>query len=121
MASQMRSQFGFALRAEHSPRSCAAERSARPEAGQLLQDRKRRVVPITAFLNAGRANTRVAAALPVGSADVVGPLGLEPRTKGFTISRRFRRERTISSPPSLRRIGGAGRSCLSLSATVALR
>ena len=30
---------------------------------------------------------------------VVGPLGLEPRTKGFTRPRRFRWEWTISSPP----------------------
>ncbi len=47
---------------------------------------------------------------------LVGPLGLEPRTKGFTLSPRFRWERTISSPS-----WGAGRSCLSLSATAALR
>src|ERR1700685_3361236 len=49
--------------------------------------------------------------------ELVGPLGLEPRTKGFTRPHRFRREWTISSPPNLRRKGGAGRSCLSLSAT----
>ena len=49
--------------------------------------------------------------------EMVGPLGLEPRTKGFTRPRRFRREWTISSPP----IGGAGRSSLLLSATAALR
>src|SRR6185437_2809561 len=30
--------------------------------------------------------------------ELVGPLGLEPRTKGFTLPRRFRREWTISSP-----------------------
>src|SRR6185437_2004824 len=42
---------------------------------------------------------------------LVGPLGLEPRTKGFTLPRRFRREWTISSPQR-----GAGRSSLSLSA-----
>src|SRR5688572_26567283 len=29
---------------------------------------------------------------------IVGPLGFEPRTKGFTLPQRFRRERTISSP-----------------------
>ena len=48
--------------------------------------------------------------------ELVGPLGLEPRTKGFTLPRRFRREWTISSP-----MKGAGRSSLSLSATAALR
>src|SRR5690606_28163795 len=31
---------------------------------------------------------------------VVGPVGLEPTTKGFTVTRRFRREWTISSPAS---------------------
>jgi len=30
--------------------------------------------------------------------DVVGPLGFEPRTKGFTRPRDFPREWTISSP-----------------------
>ena len=47
-----------------------------------------------------------------GEIGMVGPLGLEPRTKGFTLPHRFRREWTISSPT-----WGAGRSCLSLSAT----
>jgi hypothetical protein len=44
---------------------------------------------------------------------VVGPLGFEPRTKGFTRPRRFRRAWTISSPATLasRRVG-AGRSSL---------
>ncbi len=36
---------------------------------------------------------------------LVGPLGLEPRTKGFTRPRRFRWEWTISSPPILSRSG----------------
>jgi hypothetical protein len=53
---------------------------------------------------------------PLRNGELVGPLGLEPRTKGFTRPRRFRREWTISSPR-----WGAGRSCLSLSATQALR
>ena len=33
-----------------------------------------------------------------GEFSMVGPLGFEPRTKGFTLPRRFRREWTISSP-----------------------
>jgi len=33
--------------------------------------------------------------------EMVGPLGFEPRTKGFTWPRRFRRARTISSPAAL--------------------
>ena len=45
--------------------------------------------------------------------EMVGPLGFEPRTKGFTWPRRFRRARTISSPAALARREGAGRSCLS--------
>src|ERR1700688_137689 len=53
--------------------------------------------------------------------ELVGPLGLEPRTKGFTRPHRFRREWTISSPPNLTKKRGAGRSSLSLSATAALR
>jgi hypothetical protein len=32
---------------------------------------------------------------------MVGPLGLEPRTKGFAWSRRFRQARTISSPGAI--------------------
>jgi hypothetical protein len=47
---------------------------------------------------------------------LVGPLGLEPRTKGFTAPHRFRWEWTISSP-----LWGAGRSSLLLSAPLALR
>jgi len=43
----------------------------------------------------------------------MGPLGLEPRTKGFAGSRRFRRARTISSPAACGRRLGAGRSRLS--------
>ncbi len=53
--------------------------------------------------------------------ELVGPLGLEPRTKGFTRPRRFRWEWTISSPSDPIEGEGAGRSSLSLSATAALR
>ncbi len=52
----------------------------------------------------------------VGENSMVGPLGLEPRTKGFTRPRRFRREWTISSPPGLEKLRGAGRSSLLSSA-----
>ena len=34
----------------------------------------------------------------IAVSELVGPLGFEPRTKGFTWPRRFRRARTISSP-----------------------
>jgi len=37
-------------------------------------------------------------AFRLGAEGDVGPLGFEPRTKGFTWPRRFRRARTISSP-----------------------
>ena len=37
-------------------------------------------------------------AFRLGAEGNVGPLGFEPRTKGFAWPRRFRRERTISSP-----------------------
>ena len=45
--------------------------------------------------------------------ELVGPLGFEPRTKGFTWSRRFRQAWTISSPAASVGREGAGRSCLS--------
>ena len=53
--------------------------------------------------------------------DFLGPLGFEPRTKGFTWPRRFRRARTISSPAAVPAAWGAGRSCLSSRALEALR
>jgi len=34
----------------------------------------------------------------LGNCTMVGPVGLEPTTKGFTVTRRFRWEWTISSP-----------------------
>ena len=40
----------------------------------------------------------------------MGPVGLEPTTKGFTVPIRFRMERTISSPST--ESLGAGRSSL---------
>jgi hypothetical protein len=49
--------------------------------------------------------------LPTSYADqakVVGPLGFEPRTKGFTLPRSFLRAWTISSPSASCR-SGAGR------------
>ncbi len=42
---------------------------------------------------------------------MVGPLGFEPRTKGFTRPRRFRREWTISSSPDRGATAAGIRGC----------
>lgn len=54
---------------------------------------------------------------------MVGPLGLEPRTKGFTLPRRFRQEWTISPPSSLLQQEKLGRGTLKpvIKGTQALR
>ena len=46
----------------------------------------------------------------------LGPLGFEPRTKGFTLPRCFHQEWTISSPVHVAMRVGAGCSCLLLRA-----
>ena len=43
--------------------------------------------------------------LPAFAGGVVGPVGFEPTTKGFTLPRCFHRAWTISSPPARRPVG----------------
>src|ERR1700730_8650887 len=52
---------------------------------------------------------------------VLGPVGFEPTTKGFTEPRRFRREWTISSPVHWRMRVGAGCSTPVIKGAQALR
>ena len=40
-----------------------------------------------------------------GRLNMVGPVGLEPTTKGFTVPHYFQWERTISSPTTSRLLG----------------